>query len=121
MKFSEYNAVSGDIVRTISCSERDAQNMVSPGGALIAGEFDPERYFVRDGTALEREAMPQILVDRTAAGVQLRGVPAGVVIEIEGLCYTCDGSRVDLDLVHPGPYTLRFYGTGYLAQELIVE
>lgn len=54
------------------------------------------------GPALSRRHPMELVL----AGMELRGVPDGATVSIEGKEYTADGTDIELSFSHPGTFTV---------------
>lgn len=73
-------------------------------------------HFVCGGKVVDRPRMPLKL-----SGLTLVGVPAGAVVEIEGVEYPADGTTIELGFSLPGEYDVRIDLWPYQSEVLRVE
>ena len=59
MKATVYDPATGRILRTVSAGRQQDFNLnISQDDAWIEGEYDPARYYVKDGSALQMPDQP---------------------------------------------------------------
>jgi hypothetical protein len=102
----------------ISSGRTDYPELVCPEGAAILKGItaDPQFDRVEEGAVIKRSVLGAAI----NTGV-LTGVPAGAVLEIEGVTYTADGTDISLVFDLPGKYLITINAPPYLPQELMYE
>lgn len=111
-----YETDSGRIQKQVTCREQDAPLQVAAGQSFLVGLAHGDTHYIAEGQVLPR---PKLQV--SLEGTQLRGVPSGATILIQGYEYTADGSDIELEFAYPGKYSISITFWPYQEKTLEIE
>lgn len=110
-----YDPESGVV---LSSGTTTAPDLVCPKGARIL--FDIEACPGKD-MVINTSVVPRPVLNTQVIGNQLIGVPAGAVLEIEGVEYSADGTPIEMLFDLPGEYMIKIKAPPYLDAEILYE
>lgn len=110
---TEYDAATGRILGAYSGW---AVSDFPPDASVIEGLPLHREQYVLDGRFVDRPASPVGMNGRF-----LTGVPAGAVVDIDGVEYVADGSDIECEFAFPGRYAIRVVCWPFLDFEAVYE
>jgi len=106
----------GEILRTVSCPKDMAVDQLSEGEWLLEGRWDDTKFYVENGSVVERPHFPI-----TIEGSTITGIPIPTTITIEGVSYEVTEGTLELEFDAPGSYTVSLRSFPYLDTEVTIE
>jgi len=114
--YTTFHDASGRITGTLQSDADTAKLNRKLNPNFVAGKFDPDTHYVKDGVATARQANPAKLT-----GLSITGLPKPSVVTVEGVDYDVTDGQADLSFDQPGTYTVRVSSWPYLNKEFKVE
>ncbi|MBB67931.1 MAG: hypothetical protein CMP19_10410 [Rickettsiales bacterium] len=120
VKYTEYDPVTGGILRTGRCTSTRLPKLPEGVGRVLKSA-DPEKHFIRHGEVANKIEF-NVSAERVENNIKINNLPFGSVVFVEGEAFEMDDSGVfELTIDQPIDVNIVLTHHCYLTKVITVE